>query len=107
MPVDNIKKRALHKTALHLDPTVWVGKNGITENVIKEIICALEDHELIKIKMLGFLLLISNMLYYNMKINIQTFKMSILTFRSYIVGTYGTNNIFFFMNKFLLMIHKF
>lgn len=52
MPVDNIKKRALHKTAHHLDPTVWVGKNGITENVIKEIICALEDHELIKIKML-------------------------------------------------------
>ena len=52
MPVDNIKKRTLHKTAHHLDPTVWVGKNGITENVIKEIICALEDHELIKIKML-------------------------------------------------------
>tara|TARA_B100001996_G_C18649013_1_gene588631 strand:- start:1354 stop:1638 length:285 start_codon:yes stop_codon:yes gene_type:complete len=52
MPVDNIKKRALHKTAHHLDPTVWVGKNGITENVIKEIICTLEDHELIKIKML-------------------------------------------------------
>ena len=44
MPVDNIKKRTLHKTAHHLDPTVWVGKNGITENVIKEIICALEDH---------------------------------------------------------------
>ena len=34
------------------DGTIWVGKNGITENVIKEIICALEDHELIKIKML-------------------------------------------------------
>ena len=52
MPVDNIKKRALHKTAHHLDPTVWVGKNGITENVIKEITCALDHHELIKIKIL-------------------------------------------------------
>ena len=29
-----------------------MGKNGITENVIKEIIYALEEHELIKIKML-------------------------------------------------------
>ena len=30
----------------------WVGKNGITENVIKEITCALDHHELIKIKIL-------------------------------------------------------
>ena len=52
MPIDNIQKKILRQAAHHLDPTVWVGKNGITENVIKEIICALEDHELIKIKML-------------------------------------------------------
>jgi len=52
MTLDNIQKKTLHQTAHHLDPTVWIGKNGITENVIKEIICALEDHELIKIKIL-------------------------------------------------------
>ena len=52
MPIDNIQKKILRQTAHHLDPTVWIGKNGITENVIKEILCALESHELIKIKML-------------------------------------------------------
>ena len=52
MSIDNIQKKILRQTAHHLDPTVWIGKNGITENVIKEIICTLEDHELIKIKML-------------------------------------------------------
>ena len=52
MTLDNIQKKTLHQTAHHLDPTVWIGKNGITENVIKEILCALEIHELIKIKML-------------------------------------------------------
>ena len=37
MPVDNIKKRTLHKTAHHLDPTVWVGKNGIPiDNIQKK-----------------------------------------------------------------------
>ena len=52
MPIDNIHKKILCQTAHHLDPTVWIGKNGITENVIKEITRALDDHELIKIKML-------------------------------------------------------
>ena len=52
MTIDSIQKKILRQTAHHLNPTVWVGKNGITENVIKEIIYALEEHELIKIKML-------------------------------------------------------
>ena len=52
MPIDNIQKKILRQASHHLDPTVWIGKNGITENVIKEITCVLEDHELIKIKML-------------------------------------------------------
>ena len=52
MTIDSIQKKILRQTAHHLNPTVWVGKNGITENVIKKIIYALEEHELIKIKML-------------------------------------------------------
>lgn len=52
MPIDNIQKKILRQTAHHLDPTVWIGKNGITENVIKEITHALDRHELIKIKIL-------------------------------------------------------
>jgi len=50
--IDSIQKKILRQTAHHLNPIIWVGKNGITENVIKEIIYALEEHELIKIKML-------------------------------------------------------
>ena len=52
MAIDNIQKKILRQSSHHLDPTVWIGKNGITENVIKEILCAFESHELIKIKML-------------------------------------------------------
>ena len=52
MTIDSIQKKILRQTAHHLNPIIWVGKNGITENVIKEIIYALEEHELIKIKML-------------------------------------------------------
>ena len=52
MPIDNIQKKILRQASHHLDPTVWIGKNGITENVIKEITYALDRHELIKIKIL-------------------------------------------------------
>ena len=33
MPIDNIQKKILRQSAHHLDPTVWIGKKGITENV--------------------------------------------------------------------------
>ena len=49
---NRIQKKNLRQAAHHLDPTVWIGKNGITGNVIKEITYALEHHELIKIKIL-------------------------------------------------------
>ena len=52
MSTNRIQKKTLRQAAHHLDPAVWVGKNGITENVIKEITYALEHHELIKIKIL-------------------------------------------------------
>ena len=47
-----MQKKTLRQAAHHLDPAVWVGKNGITESVIKEITYALDRHELIKIKIL-------------------------------------------------------
>ena len=52
VPTNKNQKKTLRQAAHHLDTTVWVGKNGITENVIKEITCALDHHELIKIKIL-------------------------------------------------------
>jgi len=52
LSIDKIQKKILRQASHHLDPAVWIGKNGITENVIKEITHTLEDHELIKIKML-------------------------------------------------------
>ena len=52
MSTNRIQKKTLRQAAHHLDPAVWVGKHGITENVIKEITHALDDHELIKIKIL-------------------------------------------------------
>ena len=52
MSTNRIQKKTLRQAAHHLDPAVWIGKNGITENVIKEITYALDRHELIKIKIL-------------------------------------------------------
>ncbi len=52
VPTNRTQKKTLRQAAHHLDPTVWIGKNGITENVIKEITYALDHHELIKIKIL-------------------------------------------------------
>ena len=50
--MDNVQKKFLRQAAHHIDPVIWIGKNGITENVIKEIVRALEHHELIKVKIL-------------------------------------------------------
>lgn len=47
----NPQQRRKLKQACHdLKPIVWVGQNGLTENVINEINLALDVHELIKIK---------------------------------------------------------
>ena len=43
MTIDSIQKKILRQTAHHLNPTVWVGKNGITENVIKDVQKALDS----------------------------------------------------------------
>lgn len=36
-----------------LNPVVMLGNNGITDGVIEEVVRALHDHELIKIKVIG------------------------------------------------------
>ncbi|MBL4818126.1 MAG: YhbY family RNA-binding protein [Deltaproteobacteria bacterium] len=48
MDIKEIKN--LKAQAHHLKPIVQIGKNGLTESVLKEIDAALEAHELIKIK---------------------------------------------------------
>lgn len=42
----------LRAEANNLDPVVHVGKEGITEAVIEQLDAALEDHELLKIRIL-------------------------------------------------------
>lgn len=46
------KQRSYLKSLAHnIDPTVYIGKAGMTENVIKEIDMALEARELVKVKL--------------------------------------------------------
>ena len=50
MALTNSQKKFLRQSAHHLKPTVWAGKNGITDSLVNEIEEVLERHELIKIK---------------------------------------------------------
>jgi RNA-binding protein len=50
MPLNSKVKQQLKAKAHKLKPVVFVGNNGLTENVIKEINCGLQAHELIKIR---------------------------------------------------------
>ncbi|MCQ2551769.1 MAG: ribosome assembly RNA-binding protein YhbY [Clostridia bacterium] len=46
------KQRAyLKKLAIDLEPSVFIGKNELTENIIKEMDNYLEAHELVKVKL--------------------------------------------------------
>lgn len=46
------KQRSFLKGLAHeLEPTVYIGKSGITENVIKELETGLETRELVKVKL--------------------------------------------------------
>ena len=46
------KQRAyLKKLAIDLEPSVYIGKNELTENIIKEMDNYLEAHELVKVKL--------------------------------------------------------
>jgi RNA-binding protein len=50
MPLTPKQRSFLRGKAHHLDPVVMLGKEGISEAVLKATDKALEDHELIKIK---------------------------------------------------------
>ena len=50
MPLTGKQRRALRALGHHLEPVVLVGQAGITEGVIGAIQQALQDHELIKVK---------------------------------------------------------
>lgn len=45
------QRKHLRGLAHHLKPVVHVGKNGLTETVVESIDQALDDHELIKVKL--------------------------------------------------------
>ena len=48
--LNNEQKKRYRSIGHDLSPVVTIGGNGVTENVLKEINRALDDHELIKIK---------------------------------------------------------
>lgn len=50
MPLNNKQIRFLRAQAHSLKPVVLIGNAGLTDNVINEIHIALEDHELIKVR---------------------------------------------------------
>jgi RNA-binding protein len=50
MPLNTKERQHLKSRAHPLKPVIMVGNNGVTEAVIKEIDRALNDHELIKIR---------------------------------------------------------
>ena len=44
--------KELKSKALELKPVIWVGKSGLTDNIIKEIKLQLKKNKLIKVKFL-------------------------------------------------------
>lgn len=49
--LDQSQKKRFKAIGHHLNPVVTIGDKGLSENVEKELNRALEDHELIKIKL--------------------------------------------------------
>ncbi|MCB1738494.1 MAG: ribosome assembly RNA-binding protein YhbY [Gammaproteobacteria bacterium] len=50
MSLKNVQKKHLRGLAHDLSPVVMIGDKGLTDNVMNEIIIALEHHELIKVR---------------------------------------------------------
>ena len=50
MALSQDQKKRFRKIAHHLKPVVMIAENGLSENVIAETERALEDHELIKVR---------------------------------------------------------
>jgi len=47
------QRKELRRLAHHLEPLVWIGKEGLSDDVIAAAIDALQAHELIKVKLLA------------------------------------------------------
>ncbi|MES2308981.1 MAG: ribosome assembly RNA-binding protein YhbY [Verrucomicrobiota bacterium] len=54
IPLSGKQRRHLKSLAHHLEPVVFLGKEGITDGLIEGVQKALRDHELIKIKFVAF-----------------------------------------------------
>jgi RNA-binding protein len=50
VPLTGKQRRALRAKGHHLEPVVIVGQSGVTEGVLGAVTQALNDHELIKVK---------------------------------------------------------
>ena len=50
MPLTGKQKRALRALGHHLDVIVQVGAEGVTDGVVAALAQALDDHELVKVK---------------------------------------------------------
>lgn len=53
LPLKGFQKKYLRGLAHGLKPVVWVGQNGVTEQVLREVDEALSRQELIKIRFLS------------------------------------------------------
>lgn len=51
MALSKSQLKQLRTLAQNLKPVVWIGQNGLSDNVLGEIETALEHHELIKVKL--------------------------------------------------------
>jgi len=50
VPLTGKQRRALRAKGHHLDPVVIAGQSGVTEGILSAVTQALDDHELIKVK---------------------------------------------------------
>ncbi len=50
----NEQKKKLKGLAHSLKPVIQIGQKGITESLVKAVHCALDDHELIKMKFIDY-----------------------------------------------------
>ncbi|MBZ5488788.1 ribosome assembly RNA-binding protein YhbY [Halomonas aquamarina] len=51
MSLSQAQKKAFRSIGHHLNPVVTVSENGVSENLLAELDRALNDHELIKVKL--------------------------------------------------------
>lgn len=51
MPLTGKQRRHLRALAHHLDPVVQIGKGGLTDGTISAVDVALEQHELVKVRL--------------------------------------------------------